>query len=97
MKIILVNPSISKENIRRLVPIVKNLFYNSAPLGLGYLASFLIREGHQVEIVDGAVEGLSVEEVIKRMEKFSPDIAGITTFTVSVSIAYGLARFNINF
>lgn len=92
MKIILVNPSISKENTRRLVPIVKNLFYNSAPLGLCYLASFLIMEGHQVEIVDGAVEGLSIEEIIGRIDKFSPDIAGITTFTVSVSSAYGLVR-----
>lgn len=92
MRLILLNPPLCQNTTRRLGPIVENLFYNSAPLGLCYLASVLEEEKHQVKIIDAAVEGLSVERVVKRITNFSPDIIGITTFTVSVYSAYGLAR-----
>jgi len=91
MKILLINPPLAQGTVRRLGPIVKNLFYNSAPLGLCYLAAILEVERHEIKIIDAAVEGLSNEKIIKRAIKFSPDLIGITTFTVSVLSSYELA------
>lgn len=92
MKIILLNPPVLKSSRRSIRPVVENLFYNSAPLGLCYLAAVLKKEGHDVRIIDAAVEGLSVAAVIKKMRGFSPDIAGISTVTVSMGAACELAR-----
>lgn len=92
MKVVLINPPLCRSTVGRLGPIAKNLFYNSAPLGLCYLASVLREDRHKVKIIDAAVEGLSVERVIKRTADFSPDVVGITTFTVSVYSAYELAK-----
>lgn len=92
MRVLLINPPPWKNTIRRLGPIIGNLFYNSPPLGLCYLASTLEQEKHKVKIIDAAVEGLSVERIIKRMINFSPDIVGISTFTVSIYSCYELAK-----
>ncbi|OGW75969.1 MAG: hypothetical protein A2Z72_04720 [Omnitrophica bacterium RBG_13_46_9] len=71
-------------------PVAENLFYNSAPLGLCYLASVL--DEHEVNIIDAVVEKLSIEKVIKRIKGLSPGIIGITTFTVSSYSCYALAK-----
>jgi radical SAM superfamily enzyme YgiQ (UPF0313 family) len=92
MKITLINPPLNQNTVRRLAPIVKNLFYNSAPLGLCYLAAVLKENNHEVKIIDSAVEGLSIEKAIRRITKFSPHIIGITTFTASARPSYELAR-----
>jgi len=92
MKATLINPPLYQSTVRKLGPIVESLFYNSAPLGLCYLASVLEEEKHEVKIIDAAVECLSIERVIKRITNFSPDVIGITTFTVSVYSAYELAK-----
>lgn len=92
MKVILINSPLCQSTARRLGPIVENLFYNSAPLGLCYLASALEEDKHKVEIIDAAVEGLSIERIIRRITDFSPDVIGITTFTVSVYSVYELAK-----
>ena len=92
MKVILINPPLCQSTVRKVGPIVKNLFYNSLPLGLGYLAAVLEGEKHEVKIIDAAAEGLSIERIIKRILNFSPDIIGITTLTVSVHSCYELAK-----
>jgi len=92
MRITLINPPLSQNTIQRLGPIVQSLFYNSPPLGLCYLAAVLEKEGHEVNIIDAALENLSNERTIKRVIIFSPEIIGITTFTVSIYSSYELAR-----
>lgn len=92
MKVILINPPLCQNTTRKLGPIAENLFYNSAPLGLCYLASILEEDKNRLKIIDAAVEGLSVERIIRRVTDFSPDVIGITTFTVSAYSAYELAK-----
>ncbi len=92
MRITLLNPPLNQNTSRRLGPIAGNLFYNSPPLGLCYLAAVLKEKNHEVEIIDAAVEGLSVDKVIRRITNFSPRIVGMTTFTVSTHSSYELAR-----
>lgn len=82
MKIILINPPVIIEEARKSVaPVIDNLFYNSPPLGLAYLAAVLEREGSSVAIIDAAVERLSLEEVSLRVWDFTPDWIGITSTT----------------
>jgi anaerobic magnesium-protoporphyrin IX monomethyl ester cyclase len=92
MKIMLINPSLDRSTKIRIGPIVENLFYNSAPLGLCYLASVLEQAKHQVRIVDAPVEGLAIDGVMERVSGFSADMVGIATYTASAYSSYELAK-----
>jgi len=89
MKILLMNPPMKEEE----------LFTNSSketasripPLGLGYLAAYLEREGHEVRIWDGFVEKDSWEEISKLAENY--DLLGIHALTSFVLRAYEFAEF----
>lgn len=84
-KILLIYPRNTsyKKNLRRVTP----------PLGLAYIAAVLEKEGYEVSILDAALEGyeniepineelivygLKRNEVKKRIQKFSPNIVGVT-------------------
>ncbi len=54
------------------------------PLNLGYLASYLIREGHTVRIFDELVD----EDVMGGIRAFRPDVVGITAVTPLAVDAY---------
>lgn len=89
-KILLISPpgkiTITKEGSRERKLAVP-------PLGLAYLASNLIKEGYEVEVLDTLIEdfnnevhikdgtiiyGLSYEKIKKRIQKSNPDIVGIS-------------------
>ncbi|MBN1871062.1 MAG: cobalamin-dependent protein [Candidatus Omnitrophica bacterium] len=91
MKVALINPPLIKSINRKLGPIAENLFYNSAPLGLCYLGSCLEEKGHEVTIIDAAVQALSTEKILTRLKSFRPEAIGITVLTVSSYSAYSMA------
>lgn len=62
-----------------------------APLGICYIAAVLEKNGHNVRIIDSVAEKIEKEEIIKRIEKYQPDIVGITSTAVSFSRAVKLA------
>src|SRR5438045_2976067 len=49
------------------------------PLEYGYSKVLLERAGHEVEIVDAQMDGLSLDEVRDRVAAFRPDFSVITT------------------
>ena len=49
------------------------------PLEYGYSKALLERAGHQVDLVDGQLEALSLSDVRERVEAFAPDYSVITT------------------
>ena len=49
------------------------------PLELGYCRSLLEAEGHEVLMLDGALDGLAIPELAVRTARFAPDIAVLTT------------------
>ena len=68
------------------------------PLGIAYLASYLEREGHAVEILDGRGMredtektpsstrfGLSDEEIVKKVGESNPDVVGISNMWTAYS------------
>ncbi|UCD84427.1 MAG: B12-binding domain-containing radical SAM protein [Deltaproteobacteria bacterium] len=49
------------------------------PLGIGYIASVLEKEGHQVKIIDSAPLRYSDIDIKQELEKFNPEVIGIST------------------
>ncbi len=93
MKILLVNPPILIEKSRgEIAAVIENLFYNSPPLGLAYIAAVLEKEGHEVAIIDAAVERLSLDQVAGRAASFAPDGIGLTSTTNLFDCAVALAQ-----
>jgi len=90
MKVLLVNPPIHPANRRR--PVVKRLFYNSPPLGIGYLAAWVRERGVDVKLIDAPSAGLGIPEIISHTREFRPQVLGITSTTVSFPNTLCLAR-----
>jgi anaerobic magnesium-protoporphyrin IX monomethyl ester cyclase len=49
------------------------------PLEYGYSKALLERAGHEVEIIDGQLEGLTLEEITARAARFGPHFAVVTS------------------
>lgn len=78
-----------------LIKTRKELPYNhvTQPLGLMYIASFLLREKrHEVKITDMAADNLSVEEACKNIEEDSPTVVGLSALSVEASVMHMLAK-----
>lgn len=62
------------------------------PLNLAYLAAIAEGEGHEVRIIDGMAEDMSLPLMIEQTLAFGPDIIGITIATPFYHIAINLAQ-----
>ena len=84
MRVVLINPPIdSVLEHGNVSPVTQYLFYNSAPLGILYIASALEQEGHTVSVIDAAAELLDVVATAERVKEFQADVIGIGSFTVT--------------
>ena len=54
------------------------------PLGIAYVASTLEKFGHDVRILDSRALNLTAEETKKHIEKFNPDVVGITCMSSTI-------------
>jgi radical SAM superfamily enzyme YgiQ (UPF0313 family) len=61
------------------------------PIGLAYLASVL-RDGHDVRVLDANGLGYGLDDVRRELKKFYPDVVGITSVTPSIYQAYRVAK-----
>lgn len=71
---------------------LKDLAMPGLPLGVGYIAACLERDGHEVVVVDAHAEGLSREKTIDRIRTAKPDITGISCVTSGVNFARDVAK-----
>ena len=81
MKITLINPPYGFGDLvgkSRSMKIVMNVIQ---PLGLGYIAALLEREGYEVRIEDSQCLGYDHRTLVDRVTKFHPDILGISATT----------------
>ncbi len=62
------------------------------PLGIGYLAAVLARAGNEARIFDPEAISQKQEALWAELEKFKPDLVGITTVTPRFEVAVRLAR-----
>lgn len=49
----------------------------SSCLHSGYIAGMLISEGHEVEIIEGFLDGLDYQEIERRLKAMQPDMLGV--------------------
>jgi radical SAM superfamily enzyme YgiQ (UPF0313 family) len=83
MRVTLVNPPLDTVLANGHVsPVAAYLFYNSAPLGLLYIAAMLEKHGHTVFCIDAAAERLDIRRTVRRIEETRPDVIGIGSTTV---------------
>ncbi len=61
------------------------------PLGLAYLAS-MVKDEHDVKIIDSIAEGYGREDVAKIIRDSDPDIVGLTATTSMMPDAYEIAK-----
>ncbi|KKL07284.1 hypothetical protein LCGC14_2587560, partial [marine sediment metagenome] len=86
-KILLINP-----HSRGVYEVLKSSAPTYPPLGLCYIAAVLEKGGHEVKIIDMAVEDMTELEVIKQAKQYSPDIIGLSGATANIECSYSLAR-----
>ena len=84
MKILLISPP----TISAIKAIIGT---TGPPLGLAYLAS-MVRDEHDVKIVDSLAENLTYNDVKKIIKNYDPDLIGITATTSMVPDAYAVAK-----
>ena len=78
--VLLINPPITHaQRTGPLGPIIKNLYFNSPPLGIAYITGLLESKGMRVHLMDAAVEGFSPEETVEKIAAWQPDILGLTS------------------
>ena len=61
-------------------------------LGLAYVAAAVRAAGHEVLVVDGKLENLSVADVVRRVAAFEPDLIGFTCMTVEFPLVKKIAE-----
>ena len=62
------------------------------PLGLGYLASYLIKNKQIVSIFDGTLKNASLDDYVKVISEFQPDLMGISVLTRGHNLAKEMVR-----
>jgi anaerobic magnesium-protoporphyrin IX monomethyl ester cyclase len=61
-------------------------------LGIAYVASSLRAAGHDVQLLDGKLDYLTVDEIVDRVRESPPDLVGISCMTVEFPRAVEIAR-----
>jgi anaerobic magnesium-protoporphyrin IX monomethyl ester cyclase len=61
-------------------------------LGIAYVAGSLRAAGHTIDLLDGKLAGLTVDDIVTQVRDRPPDLVGITCMTVEYPRAVELAR-----
>jgi radical SAM superfamily enzyme YgiQ (UPF0313 family) len=89
MKILLINPAITKSEVYAKYAAGAPCL---PPLGLCYLAAVLLKKGYEVKIMDCVAEQISISSLKKEIEEFNPYLVGVTSTTVSYIAAQKVLR-----
>jgi len=61
-------------------------------LGIAYVASSLRAAGHEIELLDGKLDELTVDDIVARVRDGCPGLVGVTCMTVEYPRAVEIAR-----
>lgn len=90
MKVLLIFPPISVDE--RYSKKVGDVGGHLAPLGLAYMAAVLLKEGHEVSIIDAPALGYGMDDVLRNVESTRPDFIGMTALTTTIGRVENLSR-----
>jgi len=80
MKVMLIYPPISAEDTYADFSFAAPIL---PPLGLAYLAAFLLKEGVDVRIVDCVAEKLNYNRLLVKIKEYKPQVVGFNANTIS--------------
>jgi len=85
MKVLLINPPAENEILSCNPEIIKSERGFDPPLGLLYLAGYLKKySNYKLKLIDAPVERFDYPKLQKEIQKFSPDVIGITAMTFTL-------------
>ncbi len=85
MKVLLINPPAINEILSCNPQIIKEERGYEPPLGLLYLAGYLEKYScFDLKIIDAQVEKLSYQQLKEKIEKYQPNIVGLTAMTFTL-------------
>lgn len=87
MRVSLINPAMKLTDERESVGVDPKM-----PMGLLYLAAACESRGHDVQVVDAALQGEGVSWILRQLRRHRPELVGITSLTVTKSAVLELAR-----
>ncbi len=92
MKILLLTPpfDLMKKGYGSKIKIRAGFF---PPLGLGYLAAPVLLKGHEVKIIDSSPLNYTNEDIGREVNKFNPDLIGVSAVTAMADDAYSLINY----
>lgn len=90
MKVLLIFPPLSIEE--RYSKKVGNVGGHLAPLGIAYMSSGLLKEGHEVKIIDAPSVNFDNDDVLREVDKFEPDFVGMTALTTIIHRVIELSK-----
>ena len=61
-------------------------------LGIAYIASSLRAAGHEIELLDGKLDDLTIDDIVARVRERPPGLVGITCMTVEYPRAVEIAN-----
>jgi len=62
------------------------------PLGLAWIAAVLEREGHKVKIVDSPTIEIGLEDWLREIKSFDPDVVGVSMLTPTAPKGYNAIK-----
>tara|TARA_B100001964_G_scaffold241243_1_gene313100 strand:- start:101 stop:1627 length:1527 start_codon:yes stop_codon:yes gene_type:complete len=62
------------------------------PLGMAYIATAALRAGHEVQVIDGALDDLTVKETVEQSLSNDPHVIGITCTTPLYHLAMEISH-----
>ncbi len=65
--------------------------YGLQPLGVLHIAAVLRQDGNAVEVLDGDIDGLTIEEMVERILAGAPDLVGLSLMTPQLMPALDVA------
>ena len=65
---------------------------SSPPIGILSLASMIRKYGYNVKVLDAHAEGLTIDQIIKEVDRFRPHLVGLTAMTVMISASALIAK-----
>jgi len=89
LKIVFVNAPLTKHQLQGDFEDVANVL---PPLGIGYVAAVLEREGFTPKILDALVLGMGVEETVEELVKGKPDIVAFTSTVIFINATRQIAE-----
>ncbi|MCL2187134.1 MAG: B12-binding domain-containing radical SAM protein [Defluviitaleaceae bacterium] len=89
-RILFIYPPISKKE--RYSSDIGNSGGRQIPLGIYYLAGYMLSKGYEVQVIDAEAENLTAEEIVQRVGVFKPNFIGIGSTTVAFHRALEVAH-----